>query len=296
MTDTIRVATRAHRKAGDCAISKITTVHVNCACRIASTLVGTFETLPDAEQCASDQVRGTGRSYRQCPKSTEPASCRPAQDDVEAPFHGPADWTGPRALCGYGNHMAPLRSDGKLIAHELQTGVRFNCPGSALTPRADRDQPTRQGSATVFYDGPRSFGLACLAKADDVVEINGETLEVRGCELLEHNSNLVYIKFADASPVQCTLEDWLPYARRIRRHDIRCVWCGVYVVAAVDEAVDGKPIGRLCSLCDRQASASRAVEGDSVNHTSSLPALLPRRIGRAASRSGASGMRTRSDT
>lgn len=64
--DVIRVATRGYRKAGSGCVETITTVHTNCTCRIASTLIGTYATTTEAENVAAERAYGTGRTYGHC--------------------------------------------------------------------------------------------------------------------------------------------------------------------------------------------------------------------------------------
>ncbi|MFZ3471448.1 hypothetical protein ACODT4_20685 [Streptomyces sp. 2.9] len=64
--DVIRVATRGYRKARSGRVETITTVHTNCTCRIASTLIGTYTTTTEAERVAAEQAYGTGRTHGQC--------------------------------------------------------------------------------------------------------------------------------------------------------------------------------------------------------------------------------------
>lgn len=71
MTDTTaRVAVRAYRKPGSCVTGLRGLIHVNCSCRVASTLVGTHKSAKDAEE----QVRDMGYSFAYCGKSTHTAS------------------------------------------------------------------------------------------------------------------------------------------------------------------------------------------------------------------------------
>ncbi|WP_328638413.1 hypothetical protein [Streptomyces canus] len=65
--DVIRVATRAYTNGSVKGLR--TYLHINCGCRIASTLMGTYGTMDDARRKASELVEGTGDYYRTCSKS-----------------------------------------------------------------------------------------------------------------------------------------------------------------------------------------------------------------------------------
>lgn len=65
--DVIRVATRAYRNGS---VRDVRTyLHINCECRIASSLMGTYSTMDAARRKANELVNGTGDYYRQCSKS-----------------------------------------------------------------------------------------------------------------------------------------------------------------------------------------------------------------------------------
>ncbi|MGW7197237.1 hypothetical protein [Streptomyces chryseus] len=83
--DVIRVAARGYRKAGSGRVETVTTVHTNCTCRMASTLLGTYATMAEAEQVAADRVEGTGRTYGHCTWS-RPLKSSTADDVEAAPF------------------------------------------------------------------------------------------------------------------------------------------------------------------------------------------------------------------
>ncbi|MCA6093475.1 hypothetical protein LE181_15065 [Streptomyces sp. SCA3-4] len=74
----VRVAVRAHRAPGGCRIRLLAYVHTNCACRLASTLVGTFDNMAEAEALAAG---ATPERFRHCTKSTP---IREQQPVVEA--------------------------------------------------------------------------------------------------------------------------------------------------------------------------------------------------------------------
>lgn len=91
----IRVTCRAYTKPGGCMTQVLAYVHTNCPCRIASTLVGTFDNLADAEKLAAEKMRGSHRSFRHCTKSTplreqaQPADTTAEQVEVsEGTWHG----------------------------------------------------------------------------------------------------------------------------------------------------------------------------------------------------------------
>ncbi|MGA5202765.1 hypothetical protein [Streptomyces variegatus] len=65
--DVIRVATRAYTNGSVKGVR--TYLHINCGCRIASSLMGTYNNLDDARRKANELVEGTGDHYRQCSKS-----------------------------------------------------------------------------------------------------------------------------------------------------------------------------------------------------------------------------------
>jgi hypothetical protein len=65
--DVIRVATRAYTNGSVKGIR--TYLHVNCGCRIASTLMGTYDNIADGRRKAAELVEGTGDTYRLCSKS-----------------------------------------------------------------------------------------------------------------------------------------------------------------------------------------------------------------------------------
>lgn len=64
----IRVAARAYTRPGGCVTSVRAYVHVNCDCRIASTLVGTYDNVADAEKQAAEEA-SHGIPVRRCTKS-----------------------------------------------------------------------------------------------------------------------------------------------------------------------------------------------------------------------------------
>lgn len=65
--DVIRVATRAYTNGSVKGVR--TYLHVNCGCRIASTLMGTYDNITDGRRKAAELVEGTGDTYRLCSKS-----------------------------------------------------------------------------------------------------------------------------------------------------------------------------------------------------------------------------------
>lgn len=77
----VRVAVRAHRAPGGGRIRLLAYVHTNCACRLASTLVGQFDNLPEAEALAAG---ATPEHFRHCTKSTPIREQAPAVE-AEAP-------------------------------------------------------------------------------------------------------------------------------------------------------------------------------------------------------------------
>ncbi|MBL1115354.1 hypothetical protein JK364_23575 [Streptomyces sp. 110] len=172
---------------------------------------------------------------------------------LEVPFHGPADYDGPTGLCGYDDHTAPLLSSGKLAQHDRQQGVMWACPGSCRPGRGIREELTMRDTTAVFYNPPRPRGLACHAKDGDLVVVDGQAMEVKGLQAdkgINAHAWLV-LDGVSAGPLRFTLEDRLEYRRRVRRVDVACRECCMYVVMEVDEAVDGVPNTRLCGLCDR---------------------------------------------
>ncbi|GGW99873.1 hypothetical protein [Streptomyces chryseus] len=169
----------------------------------------------------------------------------------ELELHAPEGYTGPRALCGYADHLAPARQDGTMDVHERTPGTMGHCPGSLLTPRAHREELTRRHTAAFSYNPPRPSFLAATAKPGDVVELDGETFTVTDCQARDGNPHFVDLVLDGAAyPVQFTVEDRITYRRRVRSRDVRCQECGVYVVESSDEAADGVPFQRLCGVCD----------------------------------------------
>ncbi|MER6367191.1 hypothetical protein ABT255_02225 [Streptomyces mirabilis] len=172
---------------------------------------------------------------------------------LAVPFHGPADHGGPRALCGYDDHTAPLLPSGKLAEHDRQQGVMWGCPGSCRPARGSREEMTMRDTTAVFCNPPRPRGLACHAKDSDLVVVDGQEMEVKGFQVDKTTNAHVWLVLdgVSAGPLRYGLEDRLEYRRRVRRVDVPCRWCSVYVVMEVDEVTDGVPNTRLCGLCDR---------------------------------------------
>lgn len=185
---------------------------------------------------------------------TQPAAAEIRQR-LELSFHGPADYDGPRGLCGYDDHTAPLLPSGKLAEHDRQQGVLWACPGSCRPARGSREELTMRDTTAVYRDAPRPRGLACRAKDGDLVVVDGQEMEVKNLQVDETtNAHVWLVLDGSIGPLRFTLEDRLEYRRRVRRNDVPCRVCGVYVVMEVDEAVDGVPNTRLCGLCDRPQS------------------------------------------
>ncbi|PSJ29814.1 hypothetical protein B7P34_04700 [Streptosporangium nondiastaticum] len=93
----VRVAIRAHRAPGGGRTRLLAYVHTNCTCRLASTLVGTFDNLAEAEALAAG---ATPERFRHCTKSTPireqaPTVEAPVAEDQEQPKRDePSDtWT-----------------------------------------------------------------------------------------------------------------------------------------------------------------------------------------------------------
>ncbi|MFD8509666.1 hypothetical protein ACFV27_00770 [Streptomyces antimycoticus] len=68
-TDVIRVATRAYTRPHGSMTGTRTYLHINCDCKIKSTLMGTYHNLDDARRKAAELVEGTGVVYKECSKS-----------------------------------------------------------------------------------------------------------------------------------------------------------------------------------------------------------------------------------
>ncbi|MFK0154210.1 hypothetical protein ACIQVK_19320 [Streptomyces sp. NPDC090493] len=172
---------------------------------------------------------------------------------LEPPFHGPAGYDGPRALCGYDDHTAPLLPSGRLAEHDRQQGVMWGCPGSYRPSRGSRQELTMRDTTAVFTNPPRPEGRACRAKEGDLVVVDGQAMEVNGLQVDKTTNAHVWLVLDGVStgPLRFTLEDRLEYRRRVRHVDVPCRWCSVYVVMEVDEAVDGVPNTRMCGLCGR---------------------------------------------
>ncbi|MFD4574251.1 hypothetical protein ACFWNK_19815 [Streptomyces sp. NPDC058417] len=172
---------------------------------------------------------------------------------LAVPFHGPADYDGPTGLCGYDDHTAPLLPSGRLAQHDRQQGVMLGCPGSCRPARGSREERTMRDTTAVFHNPPRPRGLACHAKDGDLVVVDGQAMEVKNLQVDETTNAHVRLVLDGVStgPLRFTLEDRLEYRRRVRRVDVPCRECCMYVVMEVDEAVDGVPNTRLCGLCDR---------------------------------------------
>jgi hypothetical protein len=182
------------------------------------------------------------------------AAAAEVRQRLAVPFHGSADHDGPRGLCGYDDHTAPLLPSGRIAEHDRQPGVMLACPGSCRPARGSREELTMRDTTAVIYNTPRPNGLACRAKQGDLVVVDGQAMEVKGLQVDETTNAHVWLTLDGVSlgPLRFTLEGRLEYRRRVRRHDVPCQVCGVYVVMEVDEAVDGVPNTRLCGLCDRQ--------------------------------------------
>jgi hypothetical protein len=172
---------------------------------------------------------------------------------LEVPFHGPDDYDGPSGLCGYDDHTAPLLPSGKLAQHDRHKGVMWVCPGSCRPGRGSREELTMRDTTAVFSNPPRPRGLACHAKDGDLVVVDGQAMEVKGLQVDKTTNAHVWLILdgVSAGPLRFTLENRLEYRRRVRRVDVPCRGCSVYVALEVDEVVDGVPNTRLCGLCDR---------------------------------------------
>ncbi|MFJ2629545.1 hypothetical protein ACIO6T_40885 [Streptomyces sp. NPDC087532] len=172
---------------------------------------------------------------------------------LEVPFHGPAGYDGPSGLCGYDSHTASLLPSGKLARHDRQQGVMCVCPGSCHPARGSREELTMRDTTAVFSNPLRPQGLACHAKTGDLVVVDGQPMEVKGLQVDKTTNAHVWLVLdgVSAGPLRFTLEDRLEYRRRVRRVDVPCRGCSVYVVMEVDEVVDGVPNTRMCGLCDR---------------------------------------------
>jgi hypothetical protein len=168
------------------------------------------------------------------------------------PFHGPDGYTGPRALCGYADHTAPLGDDGKLQVHERTAGQIGACPGSLLTGRAHRGHATRQYTTALSYDVPPKTWLVSGAKRGDLVVVDGEELTVENVQAGDDApaGRIWLILSGVGLPLTYAVGDRLTFKRRVRRQDARCQDCGVYVVVESDTATDGPVRGRLCGVCD----------------------------------------------
>lgn len=167
---------------------------------------------------------------------------------AEPPFHGPQGYKGPRALCGYADHIAPSDVAGILADHERTPGQIGPCPGSLLAPRAHREELTRAHTTAYSYSPPCSTFLACTARKGDVVVIGDEERTVQ--DVHPSDPRRVLVTFMDDTAEPFTLEDRLVYRRRLRSGDVRCQECGVTAPAGSNEATDGPIVGRLCGVCD----------------------------------------------
>ncbi|MYR55238.1 hypothetical protein GTY54_02915 [Streptomyces sp. SID625] len=172
------------------------------------------------------------------------------------PFHGPADYDGPTGPCGYDDYTAPLLASGKLAQHDRQQGVMRGCPGNCHPARGSREELTMRDTTTVFHDPPRPRGLACHAKDGDLVVVDGMAMEVKSLQVDTTTNAHVWLVLdrVSAGPLRFTLKDRLEYRRRVRRVDVPCWECRMYMVVEVDEAMDGVPNTRPCGLCDRPQS------------------------------------------
>lgn len=172
-------------------------------------------------------------------------NCRHA---AEPPFHGPQGYKGPRALCGYADHIAPADVAGILADHERTAGQMGSCPGSRLAPRAHREELTRAHTTAYSYCHPRPPFLACTARKGDVVVVEGQERTVQ--DVHPSDPHHVLVTFMDDTAESFTLEDRLVYRRRMRSGDVLCQECGVTAPAGSNEATDGPIVGRLCGVCD----------------------------------------------
>ncbi|MFG2404232.1 hypothetical protein ACGFR8_07810 [Streptomyces brevispora] len=175
------------------------------------------------------------------------------EDPPALPFHGPDNWVGLHALCGYDNHTAPLDSPGLAAVHERRRGVMGSCPGSLRPVRTTRDQLTSRHTAALSYTGPKPSALAYWSKPGDVLHVDGQDLTVKDCHPDErHPSRVRVLVTGGTDPLTYTVEDTATFRRRVRRHNVECQACGVYAPVETDEAVDGTPTVRLCGMCDRE--------------------------------------------
>lgn len=171
--------------------------------------------------------------------------CRHA---AEPPFHGPLGYKGPRALCGYADHIAPTGLAGNMAVHERTAGTIGTCPGSLLAPRAHREELTRTHTTAYSHAAPRPTYLAYTGRQGDVIVVDGQERTVQ--DVTTTGTSSMVVTFADDTAEAFTLEDRLVYRRRVRTCEVPCQECGVTVTLDADEATDGTLGHRLCGVCD----------------------------------------------
>lgn len=198
-------------------------------------------------------------------------NCHHAEELI---FHGPQDYTGSRALCGYADHTAPADLSGNLAVHERTPGVMVHCPGSLKTPRARRDELTRRHTTAYSYSPPRPDAVASAAKPGDVVVWDGHARTVQ--DVSPGGVGQVLVAFTDATTAPITVGDRITYQCRVRSHEVPCQGCGVTATTESDDARYGIPTHRLCGVCDHPDAT------DSGHRTAVLQEAAARITARAA--------------
>ncbi|RSS59561.1 hypothetical protein [Streptomyces sp. WAC01280] len=91
-TNVVRVALRYLRRPGSGTMTPTAYVHINCACGLAKSLVGTFDNLAAAEEAAA-AMPGGRRAVRRCAQSQPIHKQAPTVEQAAtAPRDEPSDW------------------------------------------------------------------------------------------------------------------------------------------------------------------------------------------------------------
>lgn len=245
--------------------------------RVAAVEIGAGASRAAGELAAEWEAKGPRAVFRSV--VTTDADISPAAAAVlierltpqglgSVPFHGPNGHTGPRALCSYDDHGAPLAEDGRVAEHELWAGQIHPCPGSLKAGRAHLGQATRKHTTALSYNGPRDTWLVSGARAGDVVVVDGQTATVENFDLETVNDTptgrVCLVLSGYGAPLVFDADEALPFKRRVRRQDARCQGCEVYTVVDDDTAANGSVQGRLCGVCDGPVPVERARRAESL--------------------------------
>ncbi|XVV35000.1 hypothetical protein ACQPXT_13530 [Streptomyces sp. CA-100214] len=194
--DVIRVATRAYTNGSVKGLR--TYLHVNCGCRIASTLMGTYDNLADARRKAAELVEGSGDTYRQCSKSGHvkaDAAARPVRHFSTTTEAGCSPLNGSGARDGdvlvvesAGVVAVVIRAAAVAITAErggmigLDTSVREYRDGQYAASADRAEAEARRIGATVdpVHAAPAEEAPAAPVTPADVVRTDGVTVKADG--------------------------------------------------------------------------------------------------------------------